>query len=290
VAPLRRGGPALAAALVALAALSPASSPATAAPATPSGAVEAPHTGACTHPDGVTVVVDFAAFGGGVAVRCAGWPVDSGYDALRRAGFQVTDTQRYPGLLCRIDGLPADQACVVAPPASAYWGYWHARRGGDWTYSSQGAGTREPTPGSVEGWAFGPDARPGVAPPGPLPVTTTTRPPAPPAPTSSGAPPVSAAPSPTPDGPSAPPAPGAPVTASTTTTVAAPPSTDVDPGGAPASPIDDGDAVALGDLAASGGAGPPSSGSPWSVAVTAGIVVVLAAVGVTAARRRRSEA
>ncbi|MGK2949300.1 MAG: hypothetical protein ACSLFP_12040, partial [Acidimicrobiales bacterium] len=169
---VRRAALALVAVLVALG--GPMVGPGGGAGATPAPLVEAPHGGACTHPDGVTVVVTFSAFGGATEVRCAGWPVSSGYEALERVGYTVTGTQQFPGLLCRINGLPSDDPCHRAPSPTAYWGYWHAQRGGSWTYSSVGALSRQPPAGSVEGWAFGPDARPAVAPPAPLPPPTTT--------------------------------------------------------------------------------------------------------------------
>jgi len=135
-------------------------------------------SGACTSSTGITVVVDMTAFGDGVHVRCAPQPVSSGYEALTKAGFTIQGTAQFPGLLCRIDGrpTPAEDACQKAPPADAYWAYWHAPRGGSWTYSTSGAGSRKPPPGSVEGWAFGDEAVPGVDPPDPPPSTTTTRP------------------------------------------------------------------------------------------------------------------
>ena len=148
--------------------------PPTAGATTPSPRI-APAGGACTTSTGITVVVDFTAFGDGVQVRCAPQPVRSGFDALTRAGFTYQGTVRFPGLLCRIEGEPANDPCHGAPPPNAYWAYWHAPRGGDWTYSTSGAGSRVPPPGSVEGWAFGDDAEPGVDPPAPL-ATTTTRP------------------------------------------------------------------------------------------------------------------
>ena len=147
---------------------------AAASPASPSPA--APSAGACTSSTGITVVVDMTAFGDGVQVRCAPQPVRSGFEALTKAGFTFQGTTQYPGLLCRIDGEPASDPCHGAPPANAYWAYWHAPRGGSWTYSTSGAGSRVPPPGSVEGWAFGDDAEPSVAPPAPPPSTTTTRP------------------------------------------------------------------------------------------------------------------
>lgn len=169
----RRGFGALA--VLAAVALGSVISPlASAAPGAPSGA------GACRDDTGITVVVDMTAFGSGIDVRCAAQPVRSGFDALTKAGFTYAGTVRFPGLLCRIDGQPSSDPCQGAPPPDAYWAYWHADRGGAWTYSRAGAG-RTPPAGSVEGWAFGDDAEPGVAPPpaAPAPTPTTTSPPAP---------------------------------------------------------------------------------------------------------------
>ena len=45
-----------------------------------------------------------------------------------------------------------------------YWSYWHASTpGAAWKYSSEGAGTYDPAPGSVEGWRFDCGAAPGAA-------------------------------------------------------------------------------------------------------------------------------
>ena len=128
------------------------------------------------------MVVDFGVLGGGVQIRCVTQSVSSGFDALVKAGFTYTNTQRFPGLLCRIDGkpTPAQDPCVNAPPSDRYWGYWTAPApGGAWTYSDLGAGNRTPPPGSVEGWAFddGCDRKPGSGPARSA-GTTTTRPPA----------------------------------------------------------------------------------------------------------------
>ena len=126
---------------------------------------------ACSGTSGVTVVVDFAALGGGTQVRCAPGDPGSGLEALSSAGFAYGFVPRRPGMVCTIDSRP--DPCNGAP-ADAYWSYWHAPRGGSWTYSNEGAGTRDPAPGSVEGWAFGAGARPSTAPPAPTPTTTTT--------------------------------------------------------------------------------------------------------------------
>jgi hypothetical protein len=134
-----------------------------AAPAVPARAAACASAGA-----GVTVVVDFSRLGGEVVVRCAPGDPPTGLAALRNAGFAVTGTQRWGlAFVCRIDGRPGPAAdrCVNTPPASAFWGYWHAppRRG--WSYSTVAAATFDPEPGSVEGWSFGPGAPPGIAPP-----------------------------------------------------------------------------------------------------------------------------
>ena len=156
-----------------LAALGSVIVPSVASPA-PAPAVLA---GACTDTTGITVVVDLSAFGDGVVVRCAPQPVRLGFDALTRAGFTFAGTTQFPGLLCRINGEPASDPCHGAPPPDAYWGYWHAPRGGSWTYSSSGAGSRVPPAGSVEGWSFGDRDEPGMAPPAPATTSTTARPP-----------------------------------------------------------------------------------------------------------------
>lgn len=125
-----------------------------------------PAAAACTGDSGVTVVVDFGTLGGGVQIRCVTQAVTSGFDALRKAGFTYDPTARFGGMLCRIDGKPADDPCINAPPPDRYWAYWTAASlGGSWTYSDQGAGSRVPPPGSVEGWAFtdGCDRPPGGA-------------------------------------------------------------------------------------------------------------------------------
>ena len=139
--------------------------------------------GACTDSTGITVVVDFAAFGDGVQVRCAPQPVRSGFDALTQAGFTYQGTVRVPrpplphrrragdgpvprrapaerllGLLARSDAAATGPTAPPAPAAAC------------------------PPPGSVEGWAFGDEAEPGDRPAGPAarprpparPTTTTT--------------------------------------------------------------------------------------------------------------------
>ncbi len=111
--------------------------------------------GACPGDDGVSVVVDATALGGEVEVGCASGPQPSGFDAAVAAGFTIETVATTPGLLCRIDGLPSpeDEDCAEDPPPTSYWAYWVVSAG-SWAYASEGAATRHPEPGSVEGWSF----------------------------------------------------------------------------------------------------------------------------------------
>ncbi|WP_027347189.1 hypothetical protein [Hamadaea tsunoensis] len=124
---------------------------------------------ACSGTTGVTVVVDFAALGGGVVTGCAVGDPATGLAALTGAGFTVAGTQRWGlAFVCRINGKPtaAQDPCVNTPPATAYWSYWHAStHGAAWAYSSSGAGSYNPAPGSVEGWAYGAGTAPSITAP-----------------------------------------------------------------------------------------------------------------------------
>lgn len=155
------------------------------------------YTGPCVEDDaltGVTVVVDFQELDGNdgvpapTLVRCspAADPETSrtGVEALQDAGLAVTGTAQWGlAFICRIENRPGPaeplptglgthvEACVLTPPASAYWSYWHAD-GSDstWTYSSFGAANRTVVPGGFEGWSFSlnrtatTNPEPGVAP------------------------------------------------------------------------------------------------------------------------------
>jgi hypothetical protein len=126
------------------------------------------YAGACsTTSSGVTVVVDFSAFGQGVQVSCVPGNPGTGLAALQSI-YSVTGTAKYGyQFVCRINNRPGpdQEPCQFTPPANAYWSYWHAERGGSWRYSSASASTFQPKPGSVEGWAFGAGSPPGIAPP-----------------------------------------------------------------------------------------------------------------------------
>ena len=119
---------------------------------------------ACPSSSGVTVVVDF---GGWRKIGCAAGDPKTGLAALTAAGFTKVMVARFPAMVCRINGVPkaSIDPCVVTAPPTRYWSYWHAARGGTWTYSSAGAATFNPKPGTVEGWAYGAGTPPKVPPP-----------------------------------------------------------------------------------------------------------------------------
>ncbi|MFD8912356.1 hypothetical protein [Streptomyces sp. NPDC059575] len=122
--------------------------------------------GRCTTTSGVVLAVDFSHWGGPVLRSCGTTPT-TGYELLNQGGWQTTGTGHDgPAFICRIGyggyqggrQYPtfADDGCVLTPPASAYWSYWHADPGAkDWTYSQLGAMLYRPKPGSVDLWIFG---------------------------------------------------------------------------------------------------------------------------------------
>ncbi len=135
---------------------------------------------ACSGTSGVTVVVDR---GGSISTKCASGDPSSALGALKAAGFSVEYPQQFPGsVVCRINGYPSSEPCVRMPPSSAYWAFFHAKRGGSWVYSSSGVASYNPAPGSVVGFRFGSGQQPGIAPPAPAktsapaPTKTTPKP------------------------------------------------------------------------------------------------------------------
>jgi len=111
----------------------------------------------------IAVVVSFNELGGGTQTACIE-DVDTGFAALDAAGFDVTPVSAQP-FVCRINDVPATDPCQRIPPSTAYWAYWTAPMGGAWSYATMGAGSQDPEPGGVEGWSFGADAEPAIAPP-----------------------------------------------------------------------------------------------------------------------------
>ncbi|GHA86890.1 hypothetical protein ACIQRS_21405 [Streptomyces termitum] len=131
----------------------------------PAGAAPQP-MGRCTTSSGAVLAVDFSHWGGPVYRSCGTTPT-TGYELLNQGGWRTTGTGHDgPAFICRIGysghqggkqyPTPQQDDCVLTPPASAYWSYWHADPGQDtWTYSQLGAMLYKPKPGSVDLWIFG---------------------------------------------------------------------------------------------------------------------------------------
>ena len=243
---------------------------------------------------GVTVVVDFRSLGGGVQTGCAPGDPATGTAALAAAGFGYTFASRQPGFVCRINGKPSSDPCVTTSPTTAYWGYWHGRPGGSWTYSNTSAGAHDPAPGSVEGWSFGAGEQPGIAPPAPAPEPTqpAPQPPAPGQPAQPGQPGQPGRPAQ--PGQPAPPAPqpGQPSQQTTQQPESSAPTSD-ETTTAPPSSATTTDSTTSGSAAPTGStpvAVEPTAGtsSGGTVGLIVGIVVIaaLAGLGLWTARRR----
>ncbi|WSC96996.1 hypothetical protein OG909_25855 [Streptomyces sp. NBC_01754] len=122
--------------------------------------------GRCTTSSGAVLAVDFSRWGGPVYRSCGTTPT-TGYELLNQGGWRTTGTGHDgPAFICRIGYSghrggkqfppPEEEDCVLTPPASAYWSYWHADAGAnDWEYSQLGAMLYKPKPGSVDLWIFG---------------------------------------------------------------------------------------------------------------------------------------
>ncbi|MFJ2811073.1 hypothetical protein [Kitasatospora sp. NPDC087271] len=135
----------------------------------------------CTTTSGVVLAVDFSKWGGPLLRSCGTTPT-TGFTLLNQGGWQTTGTGHDgPAFICRIGysgfqggkqfPAPDQEKCVLTPPATAYWSYWHADPGqNEWSYSQLGAMSYQPKPGSVDLWIFGgtnvegTEGRPGFSP------------------------------------------------------------------------------------------------------------------------------
>jgi hypothetical protein len=155
----------------------------------------------CPGSAGVSVFVEYGALGGGTALSCV--PEGGGRTAdrlLKGSGHELDYVQRFPGFVCRIDGVPGDDPCVNTPPSDAYWGlWWSDGESGRWTYSSLGAGSLTIPAGGYVAMVWDDSAgavrprtgAPAHPTPTPSPSPTATKPPSPdptPAPTGSATP------------------------------------------------------------------------------------------------------
>ncbi|MEU9133319.1 hypothetical protein AB0D08_35395 [Kitasatospora sp. NPDC048540] len=120
----------------------------------------------CTATSGVVLAVDLGHWGGPLLRSCGTTPT-TGYALLNQGGWKTTGTGHDgPAFICRIGysgfqggkqyPTPDQDKCVLTPPATAYWSYWHADPGQNtWSYSQLGAMSYQPKPGSVDLWIFG---------------------------------------------------------------------------------------------------------------------------------------
>ncbi|MFI5542435.1 hypothetical protein ACIA6E_01545 [Streptomyces sp. NPDC051815] len=280
-----------------------------AATAAPAGAAPQP-MGQCTTSSGVVLAVDFSHWGGPVYRSCGTTPT-TGYELLNQGGWATTGTGHDgPAFICRIGysghqggrqyPTPQQDDCVLTPPASAYWSYWHADPGQNtWQYSQLGAMLYKPKPGSVDLWIFGgtniegTEGKPTVTPDqlrakntrpagGPAPKDTRTAKPLPPnvdtGPRPENPPPAAppTAPPPSPTAPASP-VPSPTASESATATPSAPPTS-----AAPAAAA--GPAVVEAAPAADAR---HDAGSYLPAVATGALVLLIGAAAVFAARRRR---
>ncbi|MEV7542467.1 hypothetical protein [Streptomyces sp. NPDC089915] len=286
-----------------------------AATAAPAGAAPQP-MGQCTTSSGVVLAVDFSHWGGPVYRACGTTPT-TGYELLNQGGWATTGTGHDgPAFICRIGysgyqggrqfPTPQQDDCVLTPPASAYWSYWHADPGQNtWQYSQLGAMLYKPEPGGVDLWIFGAtnvegtEGKPAVTPDqlrahntqptgGPAPQDTRTAKPPPPNVNTGPKPenPPPAAPATTPPPPPLPPAasptaPGSPSPSVSPSESIAP----TPPAGAPAAA-----APAPGPQvveAAPAADAEHDAGSYLPAVATGALVLLIGGAAVYAAKRRR---
>ena len=139
--------------------------PRPAAAGTRASATEAAPAPTCTVPARlskgeivVPIVVDFGGPGDKVLVSClATHSGDTGAQLLQQQASQLGYAlPRYneSGLLCAIDGYPANGCGQQVGNQYAYWSYWHGGR--SWQYANVGPGQWVVLKGDVEGWRFQP--------------------------------------------------------------------------------------------------------------------------------------
>lgn len=84
-----------------------------------------------------------------LANQCVGTP-GNGTAALDAAGLAIGRDSKSQ-FICQIGDYPSECPTTY----EKYWNYYHAKPGGTWFYSQEGADTYKPEAGSIEGWCFG---------------------------------------------------------------------------------------------------------------------------------------
>lgn len=171
---MRRGGRLLVAVCAGLAAL--------VAPASHAGALPRPCATGQTH---VTIVVDHGDSSPPSAVCVAAASTDNGATVLStRASMLGLPQPRFDasGLLCAIDGVPAQGCGEPSSTNYSYWAYFHGVNG-SWSYANIGPAASRVSSGVVEGWRWEPKGNglPSDPPPGaPASTAPCAAPPPPP--------------------------------------------------------------------------------------------------------------
>lgn len=134
----------------------------------------------CAAGTGVTVVVDPHQLGGGATTRCVDGGKRKAADAFSAANINLARVIGQPGFVCRVNSKPSQAACGETPPDDAYWSLWVSTGDGSWSYASIGVdGLSVPKGGWV---AFSWQGQSGRAQPGVRPVgAAAPKPAAPPA-------------------------------------------------------------------------------------------------------------
>src|SRR5262245_37890080 len=107
----------------------------------------------------VAIVVDFGGIASTTSTCVAVGSRDNGAAVLAARARQLgTPAPRFgsSGLLCAIDGIPADGCGETHGSKYAYWSYFHGT-GGQWSYANNGPGGSRVNADVVEGWRWQPD-------------------------------------------------------------------------------------------------------------------------------------
>lgn len=247
---------------------------------------------ACPAGSGVTVVVNSSvscdADGGGRAAN-----------NFNDAGHALKYAARQPGFVCRVDNAPANDPCVDASPADAYWGlFWSDGTSGTWTYASLGVTSLKiPTGGWVAFVFQNSDSKtwPPMKPGGAAPPATTKPPTAAPTSTTKPKPKPTTTPTKKPSatstqrGTAAAPTTGSvPTPSASVSTPTTSPSSTVTPGPtSSATPTSSPEPTDATIAATTPAAQESSGGSGWAPWLAGGaVLVVLGAAGVVVWRRR----
>jgi hypothetical protein len=88
----------------------------------------------------ITIYLDFGKLNSSKpTTKCVPEPkIVSGPAFLRDAGYNILGTKKYPTqIICKLNGLPANDPCITMPPADAYWAVL-LENNNKWTWAQTG--------------------------------------------------------------------------------------------------------------------------------------------------------